>query len=75
MDKEARNIVVPKGKSGREFADESSQNIPETTKSKVKFEIFGEEMIEKTVKLSGNSGRVYLPPTWVGHNVKIIRID
>jgi putative transposon-encoded protein len=32
-------------------------------------------MIEKTVKLSGNSGRVYLPPTWVGHNVKIIRID
>ena len=48
---------------------------PEVAKSKVKFEIFGEEMIEKTVKLSGNSGRVYLPPTWVGHSVKIIRID
>jgi len=43
--------------------------------NKVKFEIYGEEMIEKTVKLSGNSGRVYLPPNWVGHNVKIIRID
>jgi len=43
--------------------------------SKVKFEIYGEEMIEKTVKLSGNSGRVYLPPNWVGHHVKIIRID
>ena len=42
---------------------------------KVKFEIYGEEMIEKTVKLSGNSGRVYLPPNWVGHHVKIIRID
>jgi len=42
---------------------------------KVKFEIWGEEMIEKKVKLSGNSGRVYLPPNWVGHNVKIIRID
>ena len=42
---------------------------------KVKFEIYGEEMIEKRVKLSGNSGRVYLPPNWVGHNVKIIRID
>ena len=42
---------------------------------KVKFEIYGEEMIEKKVKLSGNSGRVYLPPNWVGHQVKIIRID
>ena len=43
--------------------------------SRVKFEIFGEEMIEKHVKASGNSGRVYLPPDWVGHKVKIIRID
>ena len=42
---------------------------------KVKFEVFGEEMVDKEVKLSGNSGRVYLPPTWVGHRVKIIRID
>ena len=45
----------------------------EVNKDKVKFEIYGEEMIEKTVKLSGNSGRVYLPPNWVGHHVKIIR--
>jgi len=42
---------------------------------KVKFEVFGEEMVDKEVKLSGNSGRVYLPPGWVGHRVKIIRID
>ena len=42
---------------------------------KVKFEIYGEEMIEKRVKASGNSGRVYLPPNWVGHRVKIIRTD
>jgi len=41
----------------------------------VKFEVFGEEMIDKEVKSSGNSGRVYLPPAWVGHRVKIIRID
>ncbi len=43
--------------------------------SKVKFEVWGEEMIDKKVKQSGNSGRVYLPPNWVGHQVKIIRID
>ena len=47
----------------------------EITPNKVKFEIYGEEMIEKKVKSSGNSGRVYLPPNWVGHQVKIIRID
>jgi putative transposon-encoded protein len=47
----------------------------EIVSNKVKFEIYGEEMIEKKVKSSGNSGRVYLPPNWVGHHVKIIRID
>ena len=45
------------------------------TEGKVKFEVYGEEMIEKRVRLSGNSGRVYLPPDWVDHHVKIIRID
>jgi len=58
--------------------------IPETLSSmresnliinKAKFEVYGEEMIEKEVKQSGNSGRVYLPPGWVGKHVKIIRID
>ncbi len=44
-------------------------------RGKVKFEAFGEEMLEKKVSLSGNSGRIYLPPDWVGHHVKIIRID
>ena len=47
----------------------------EKPQGKVKFEVYGEEMIEKQVKLSGNSGRVYLPPDWVDHHVKIIRID
>jgi putative transposon-encoded protein len=47
----------------------------EEDSNKVKFEIFGEEMLEKEVKLSGNSGRVYLPPDWVGKHVKIIRTD
>lgn len=45
------------------------------TRGKVKLEVYGEEMVEKVVKLSGNSGRVYLPPDWVGCRVKIIRID
>ena len=48
---------------------------PEEATKKVKFEIYGEEMLEKEVKLSGNSGRVYLPPDWVGRHVKIVRTD
>ncbi len=43
--------------------------------AKVKFEVYGEEMIEKEVKSSGNSGRIYLPPNWVGHIVKIIKVE
>ena len=53
----------------------NAENLDELSRNKVKFEVYGEEMLEKTVKQSGNSGRVYLPPTWVGHHVKIIRVD
>ena len=44
-------------------------------RNRAKFEVYGEEMIEKEVKQSGNSGRVYLPPEWIGKHVKIIRIE
>ena len=61
---------------GDDRREEAGTGPQQTAKgSRVKFEIFGEEMIEKRVKASGNSGRVYLPPDWVGHKVKIIRID
>ncbi|NVM25442.1 MAG: DUF2080 family transposase-associated protein [Desulfobacterales bacterium] len=52
-----------------------TKNAKDRDPKKVKFEVFGEEMLEKEVKLSGNSGRIYLPPDWVGRHVKIIRLD
>jgi len=56
--------------------DKKKKAVPiEEGSTKVKFEIYGEEMLEKEVKLSGNSGRIYLPPYWVGRHVKIIRTD
>ena len=55
--------------------DSVESAIPQAPREKVKFEVYGEEMIEKEVKMSGNSGRVYLPPDWVGRKVKIVRID
>ncbi len=43
------------------------------SRKKVKFEIYGEEIIEKKVNSGGNSGRVYLPPDWIGTRVKVIK--
>ena len=57
-----------RNQKGNEYAEETSNK-------KVKFEVYGEEMLVKDVKMSGHSGRVYLPPDWVGHKVKIIRVD
>lgn len=53
------------------------EKISDSTKyeRRVKIEVFGEEQIEKIVKLSGRNGRIYLPQDWVNHQVKIIRVD
>ena len=48
---------------------------PGETRGSVKFVAYGLEMLAKEVKQSGNSGRIYLPPTWVGKRVKIVRVD
>ncbi len=48
---------------------------PAIHEGKVKFEVYGEEMLEKEVKHSGNSGRIYLPPEWIGKQIKVIRIN
>jgi putative transposon-encoded protein len=66
-------MVVPKSETGSEEIIAKPRDINWTIKSK--FEVFGEEMLEKEVKQSGNTGRVYLPPYWAGKRVKIIRVD
>jgi len=35
----------------------------------------GFEALEKTVKNGGHSGRVFLPPTWVGKRVRVILLE
>jgi len=54
--------------------DPSLGDNAEAVRHKVKFEVYGEEMLEKRVNSSGSSGRVYLPSEWVGRRVKVIRI-
>jgi putative transposon-encoded protein len=33
------------------------------------------QVIEKTVKPSGNSGRIYVPKEWVGKKVKVLLLE
>lgn len=33
------------------------------------------QVVEKSVKLSGNSGRVYVPKEWVGKRVKVFLLE
>jgi putative transposon-encoded protein len=61
--------------TGKTTKNDKELTSMEILQGKVKFEVYGQEMLEKEVKLSGNSGRVYLPPDWVGHQVKIIRVS
>jgi putative transposon-encoded protein len=62
-----------KRNSAEDLDPQAGDTRPALPKSK--FEVWGEEMIEKEVRQSGNSGRVYLPPEWIGCHVKIIRMD
>ena len=66
-------LVMSKMPKQRNKIEKKSTAAP--PKNKVKFEVYGEEILEKAVKMSGHSGRVYLPPDWVGHKVKVIRVD
>jgi putative transposon-encoded protein len=79
MQEEAYQVPKEKNENRLSQSDpEETQDLSiavEASGKQVKFEIYGEEMIEKRVKSSGNSGRVYLPPHWVGHKVKIVRTD
>ena len=67
------NMIALRGKMGLKEISGKPDNPGKSPKAK--FGVFGEEMIEKEVKRSGNTGRVYLPLDWVGKNVKIIRVD
>lgn len=41
----------------------------------MKIELEGYSTTEKTVKVAGTSGRVYLPKEWVGKRVQIILLE
>jgi putative transposon-encoded protein len=46
-----------------------------TEKELMEIKINAYQIIEKTVKTSGNSGRVYVPIDWVGKKVKVVLLE
>ena len=41
----------------------------------MEIKVQGYQIIEKPVKSSGNSGRVYVPKSWVGKKVKVVLLE
>jgi hypothetical protein len=44
-------------------------------KDLMKIEVYGHEVIEKIPVKYGTSCSIYLPPTWEGKKVKVIRLE
>jgi len=42
---------------------------------KIQITVEGYEVIEKVVKDAGNSGRIYLPKSWVNKKVKVVLLE
>ena len=58
--------IVMEKKEGQSL-EKNAAHVP------VKFEVYGDVLIEKTVRSNGKGGRIYLPPDWVGKTIKIIK--
>lgn len=43
--------------------------------NEMEIKITGYQIIEKIVKQSGNSGRVYVPIEWIGKKVKVVLVE
>jgi len=39
-----------------------------------RYEVEGHEVLETEAKRSGNGAHVYVPKTWVGATVKVVRV-
>lgn len=39
------------------------------------YKIHAYEILEKEVKKAGNTGRVYLPRSWIGKKVKVVLVE
>ncbi|MEA3515199.1 MAG: DUF2080 family transposase-associated protein [Nanoarchaeota archaeon] len=44
-------------------------------KKTIKLQMEGYEVIEKRAERGGNSGRIYVPKSWIGKKVRVVLIE
>lgn len=72
----AENVIIVEGREAvRAYLIDYRQDLRDAVPSPDRYEIEGYEVIEKTATASGTSGHVPVPRKWIGHRVKIVRID
>jgi putative transposon-encoded protein len=59
----------------RESTIKRSNTTTSSPDRKVRFVVYGVEMLEKPVNPCGKSGRIYLPSGWIGRKVKVVRMS
>ena len=72
----AENVVLVGGREAvRAYLLDYRQDLQDAIPEPDRYEIGGYEVLEKTARATGTTGRVLVPRSWVEKRVKIVRID
>lgn len=72
----SENVVLVGGREAvRAYLLDYRQEIRDAIPAPDRYEIEGYEVVEKVAKPSGTTARVWVPKSWEGKRVKIVRLD
>ena len=72
----AENVVFVAGREAvRAYLLDYRQDLQDAIPAPDRYEIEGYEVVEKVAKPSGTTARVWVPKSWEGKRVKIVRLD
>lgn len=72
----AENVVLVGGREAvRAYLLDYRQDLQDAIPGPDRYEIRGYEVVEKVAKPSGTTARVWVPKSWEGKRVKIVRIE
>ena len=72
----AENVVFVAGREAvRAYLLDYRQDLQDVIPAPDRYEIEGYEVVEKVAKPSGTTARVWVPKSWEGKRVKVVRLD
>lgn len=72
----SENVVLVGGREAvRAYLLDYRQDLRDAIPEPDRYEIEGYEVVEKVAKPSGTTARVWVPKSWEGKRVKIVRLD